>query len=389
MSAVTILIAGGATGGHIFPAVAVAEQLRALADVDVVFCGTGGRLEQQVIPSRGFKLERFAVTPIKGRSRIQAARGAAMAVLATLRGLSAIRRLRPRAVLSVGGYASGPVALAAALSGVPVALLEPNSVAGLANRLLAPFAKRAYVAFDEAAPSFRAGSLRKYGVPLRQGFAPKPHPRGGSRSADDVKRILVMGGSQGAASLNELVPQAIARLVARRPSTAVLHQAGRERDQATRQSYIRAGCEQTSVVAFIDDVASAIADADIVVARAGAGTLAEITAIGRAAILVPLPHGADDHQTKNALSLSERGAAVCLTQRDADPMRLADELERLLHDEAARSAMADCSRKLGRPNAARDVATDLLGLAGLASRAQSCSPGQSSAVPSLRHEEGR
>ncbi|MDP9148926.1 MAG: UDP-N-acetylglucosamine--N-acetylmuramyl-(pentapeptide) pyrophosphoryl-undecaprenol N-acetylglucosamine transferase, partial [Myxococcota bacterium] len=258
------------------------------------------------------------------------------------------------------GYAAGPVTLAAAILGVPVAVLEPNRVVGLANRLIAPFARRAYVAWDETGARFRSNARRAFGVPLRSGFGPRAYMSKGTA------HVLVLGGSQGAAPLNERMPEAIAWLSRHRfPHLRVLHQTGRDRDGAVRAAYAKKEVEGVTVVPFLDDVAREMADADLIVARAGAVTVAELTAVGRAAILVPLPHAADDHQGKNAEALSQRGAAVCLRQEVADAKRLASEMARLLSDDAARVAMAEASRALGRPHAARHIAADLLGLAGV------------------------
>ena len=362
MSRPCVLFAGGGTGGHVFPAVAVAEAMQSMADVDVAFCGTARGVEARVVPARGWRLELLDVLPITGGGPVRAIRGAFVAARATASALLLVRRLRPAVVLSVGGYASGPVTLAAALQGVPVAVLEPNRVVGLANRLLAPFARRAYVAWEEAGAPFRAGARRVYGVPLRAGFAPKPYaPRAGTA------RVLVVGGSQGAAALNERVPRAVARLT-NVAGLEVVHQAGRDRDAEVRAAYANEGVTRATVTAFLDDVARAMADADVVVARAGASTLGELTAVGRPAILVPYPHAAADHQGQNAEALARAGGAVCIRQDDATPERLAREIDTLLRDDAKRVRMADASRARGRPGAATDVASDLLDLAGIARR---------------------
>jgi UDP-N-acetylglucosamine--N-acetylmuramyl-(pentapeptide) pyrophosphoryl-undecaprenol N-acetylglucosamine transferase len=363
-----ILFAGGGTGGHVFPAVAVAEALEATADVEVVFCGTARGVEARVIPARGWRLECLDVQPMKGGGALRALRGAFVAALATGHALRLVRALRPAVVLSVGGYAAGPVTLAAALTGVPVAVMEPNSVVGLANRLLAPLAKRAYLAWPDTQRPFRSDARRLVGVPLRGGFAPRPYAPGAR------KRVLVLGGSQGAQALNERMPLAFARL-RDVPGLEILHQAGRDRDQAVRAAYGEAG--NVTVQPFIDDVAAEIAAADLVVARAGASTLAEITAIGRAALLVPFPHAADDHQGRNAEALARAGAAVCLRQEVADSMRLAGEIERCLRDDASRIAMADRSRAVGKPDAAAAVARDLLELTGIARKSRSSTNGSS------------
>lgn len=370
MSRPCILVAGGGTGGHVFPAVAVAEALQAMADVELVFCGTARGVEARVVPARGWKLELLDVEPMKGGGPVRAVRGALVAAMATRRAFGIVRACRPSAVLSVGGYASGPVTLAAAMLGVPVTVMEPNSVVGLANRLVAPFTKRAYLAWQEAEGPFRADARRQYGVPLRPGFAPRPY------AARATRRVLVMGGSQGAQALNERMPQAYAQL-ASVPGLEILHQAGRDRDDAVRAAYGSAAKGHVTVSPFVDEVAREIASADLVVARAGASTLAEITAIGRAAILVPFPHAADDHQARNAEALARAGAAVCLRQEVADPARLATEIQRLLLDDGARVAMADASRACGKPTAAADVAADLLALAGIAPRPRGATNGAS------------
>jgi UDP-N-acetylglucosamine--N-acetylmuramyl-(pentapeptide) pyrophosphoryl-undecaprenol N-acetylglucosamine transferase len=358
VSTPTILIAGGGTGGHVFPALAVAEAMRVAADVDVVFCGTSRGAEVRLVPPRGWALELLDVEPMMGAGALRAIRGAVVAARAMGTARRLVRRIRPRAVLSVGGYAAGPVTLAAALQGVPVAVLEPNRVVGLANRMLGPLAKRAYVASEAAAMPFSAGARRLYGVPLRAGFVPRPYV------PNDTCRILVIGGSQGAAALNERMPEAIGRLSSTH-RVEVIHQAGHDRDAAVRLAYASAGVAAVRVVGFVEDVARTIAEADLVVARAGAGTIAEITAVGRASLLVPFPYAAGGHQARNGESLSRIGAALCLGQEAATPSRLAQEIGRLLSDARARVTMADAARAAGRPDAARDVAADLLALAGI------------------------
>lgn len=368
----TILVAGGGTGGHVYPGLAVADALRSIADVEVVFVGTARGLEARVIPQQGYRLELLDVQPMKGGGVARAAKGAVVAARETVRAIALVRRIRPNAVLSVGGYAAGPVSLAAAILGVKIAVLEPNSVVGFANRLLAPFAARAYVAWEETGTKFRKGRARVVGAPLRAGFVPQPYvPRAGNA------RVLIMGGSQGAQALNERLPAAIARAATSVATIEVVHQAGRERDIAVREAYVRESVSQATVTEFIDDVPKEIARADLVVARAGAATVAEIAAIGRASILVPFPHAADDHQARNAESLAGVGGAVSIRQEAADAVRLASEIVRLLMDDVARKKMADAARAHGRPRAAMEIARDLLDLVGIVP-----------SLPKLRHVNG-
>jgi UDP-N-acetylglucosamine--N-acetylmuramyl-(pentapeptide) pyrophosphoryl-undecaprenol N-acetylglucosamine transferase len=265
--------------------------------------------------------------------------------------------------VSVGGYAAGPVALAASLRGVPIAVLEPNAVAGLANRILGPLARRAYVAWGKAATSFAPRKTRRMGVPLRRGFGPVPY-------VPSLRpRVLVLGGSQGAASLNERLPEA-ARIVARKyPEIEILHQAGGGREGAVALAYRRGGLTSAKVVPFLDDMAGEMARADIVVARSGAGTVAEIAAVGRPALLIPFPHAADDHQTANAKALEDAGGAVCLRQDEADAETIAREISSLLGDSERRVRMSRASRSFGRPDAATEIARDICELAGIAWRA--------------------
>jgi UDP-N-acetylglucosamine--N-acetylmuramyl-(pentapeptide) pyrophosphoryl-undecaprenol N-acetylglucosamine transferase len=355
-----ILIAGGGTGGHVFPGLAVADALRAIAGVDVVFVGTPRGLESRVVPAHGYSLELLDVEPMKGGGARRALKGALIAARETLRAVRLVRRIRPRAVLSVGGYAAGPVSLAAALLRVKLAVLEPNSVIGFANRLLAPLAARGYLAWSEAGGAFRAGRARVVGVPLRAGFTPQPYAATAGKA-----RVLVLGGSQGAQALNDRLPKAVARAKEAVPAIQVLHQAGRDRDAAVRSGYAAARVDGVEVAPFVDDIPGEIARADVIVARAGAATVAEIAAIGRASILIPFPFAAADHQARNAEALARGGGAVAMAEESADIARIAGELVRILTDDALRTKMAAAALAHGKPQAAYDVARDLLELAGI------------------------
>lgn len=356
----SILVAGGGTGGHVFPGLAVARALGKLADVEVVFAGSPRGLEARVVPTQGFALELLDVEPMKGGGAQRAIRGALVAAKATRKARALVRRLRPAAVLSVGGYAAGPAALACVAERVPLAILEPNSTLGLTNRVLAPFAKRAYLAWSESARHFGKEKVRLYGVPLRSGFEARLEtPNVGP------KRLLVLGGSQGAQALNEVLPGAIARSLRDSSPFTVVHQAGRERDGAVREAYAKHGVTSVEVHPFLDDVAERMAAADLIIARAGAVTVAEICAIGRAAVFIPFPHAADDHQAKNAMSLSAIGGAVCIRQDDADEARVAAEISGLFTDDERRMRLAAAARGHGRPAAAEAIAKDLLDLAGI------------------------
>jgi UDP-N-acetylglucosamine--N-acetylmuramyl-(pentapeptide) pyrophosphoryl-undecaprenol N-acetylglucosamine transferase len=356
----TLLFAGGGTGGHVYPLIAVAEAVRQLAPaVRIVFVGTERGIESRAVPKSGHELELMRVLPLRGEGMLGFLRGVGRAVMALGDGRALVRRLRPNAVLSVGGYAAGPVSLAAWALGVPLALLEPNSVIGLANRLVAPLARRAYLAFPEAERHFRHERVLRAGVPLRPGFVPVAPALPGERV-----RVLVLGGSQGAKALNDAMPRAVAALGG---LVEVVHQSGVAGADAVRQLYGELGAaESATVVPFIEDMPAALARADLVVGRSGAGALSEMCAVGRPGLLVPYPFAAGDHQRVNAEALVRAGAARTVPNRDATPERLAREIRELASDRALLSRMAEAARSIGRPAAAETIARDLLALAGLA-----------------------
>lgn len=355
----TLVLAGGGTGGHVYPMVAVAHALRRLRpELRLVFVGTERGMETRVVPEQGFELELLHVLPIRGGGLSGAVAGVVQAARSLPESRRLLRRLEARAVFSIGGYAAGPVSLAARTLGLPVALMEPNSVIGLANQLIAPFVQRAYTAFQVAEAKFAPAIVRATGVPLRDGFAPRPYPlrRG-------PLRVLVLGGSQGAKTLNEVVPEALMHV---RAPLRVLHQCGAAHVDEVRRRYVELDAEQAEVVPFIDDMPAALADAQLVVGRAGAGAVSEICAVGRPSLLVPYPFAAGDHQRINAQALQQEGAAVCLPARDIRPERLAATIDFLLEDPETLPRMAEAARKLGKPTAADVIARDFLELAGLA-----------------------
>ena len=360
----TLIFAGGGTGGHVFPMIAVAEAVHEIApDVRLVFVGTERGIEAKAVPSRGYELELMRILPLRGGGISGFARGVVRAAGALPEARSLVRRVDPALVLSVGGYAAGPVALAGWSLGVPLALLEPNSVIGLANRLVAPLARRGYVAFAEAERHFRRGRALRVGVPLRKGFAPVPYSATGERL-----RVLVLGGSQGAKALNETVPQAVALLGA---ELEIVHQCGAAHAESVRALYTELGLSaRARVVPFIDDVPAALAQADLVIGRSGASAVSEICAVGRPALYVPYPFAAGDHQRVNAEAVARAGAALSIANRDANPERLAREIHALATDREKLGRMAAAARSLGKPAAARDVALDLLELSGLRAGAE-------------------
>lgn len=377
-----VLVAGGGTGGHLFPGLAVVEELRRrVPDVQVYFVGTSRGIESRVLPARGEDLTLLEVTPLKGQGL--SARVASFARIPTaMSGASALmRRLEPDLVLGVGGYASGPVLLAAALGGRPTAVLEQNASVGLTNRILARFVRRAYVTFDETVAVFGESKSRVTGNPVRRDFVDFAHralsdPEGFESRA---RSVLVLGGSQGARKLNEVVPLGLQRAGVAERGLKVIHQTGESMRADVEERYRALGID-AEVVSFIDEIARAYANATLVVARAGASTLAELCAIGRASILVPFPFAADDHQTKNAAALEAQGAAICVPESNLDEQSLASAVTGLLDDPRKRQEMALFARQHGRPDAAAAIVDDLVDWLG-GPQPQGINPVSSSGAP--------
>lgn len=348
----TILIAAGGTGGHLFPGVAVAEELvRREPGIRVVFVGTPRGLESRLVPRAGFELQTLPILPLNGVGFLRMLRGLLALPGALLRAALLVRRLRPSAVLGVGGYAGGPVVLVAALLGVRTVILEPNARAGFTNRVLRPFVGRAACAYEETRQSFgRKGVLT--GNPVRGAF-----PRIPVKEHHAPFTLLVFGGSQGSRILNRAVLAAIPHLpTAER--LRIVHQTG----EAMRPEVIAgygAAARPAEVHAFLDDMEAQFAEADLVVCRSGATTCAELTVAGKAAVLVPFAGAADDHQRINAQSLCAAGAARMIEEKDLTGEALGRVVAGLLDEASALPAMERASRALGRPDAAARVA-DLL-----------------------------
>ncbi len=361
-----LIVAGGGTGGHLFPGLAVVEELRRREKgLEVLFVGTARGIEARVLPKQGEKLELLEVTPLKGQSAAELAKSVLRLPGAMGKAAGIVRRFKPDLVLGVGGYASGPILAAAAAMRVPTALLEQNAKVGLTNRMLANLVDRAYVTFEETAAEFGESKAIVAGNPVRRAFvraARKAHmdPMGFEARS---KTILVLGGSQGARALNQVVPEALARVRPEEHGLRIVHQAGAAMCDEVASRYRDLGVD-AEVVPFIDDMARAYERAALVVARAGATTLAELCAIGRPSVLIPFPHAADDHQGKNAEALAAAGAAECIREEALSPGGLADTLSALLDDGARRRRMAEAARKKGRPDAAATIVDDLCGWLG-------------------------
>src|SRR5690606_31332799 len=356
-----VVLAGGGTGGHLFPGLAVIEELlRRRSSIEVLYVGTERGIEARVIPARGERLELLDVKPLKGQSKLNFLKSVGVLPRAMGQAASIVRSFEPDLVIGVGGYASGPMLAAAATMGVPTAILEQNVQVGLTNRLLSPLVGRAYVSFGETASRFREARVRVAGNPIRRALVAaatraRVDPLGfESRSKD----ILVLGGSQGARALNELVPEALAKVGLAARGVRVVHQTGESMREAVAAKYESLGVD-ASVEPFIADMAGAYQRAALVIARAGASTVAALCAVGRPAVFVPFPHAADDHQTKNAKALEAEGAALVVAESALDPDTLGALVQSLLDDPARRHAMAEAARRHGRPDAAANIVDDL------------------------------
>jgi UDP-N-acetylglucosamine--N-acetylmuramyl-(pentapeptide) pyrophosphoryl-undecaprenol N-acetylglucosamine transferase len=354
---VRLLIAAGGTGGHFYPGLAVLDALRARAEIEPMFVGTPRGIEARVVPTLGYPVTLLDVSPLNGVRGAALARALGKLPGAALGCVRTLARFRPHAVLSVGGYASGPITALAVAARVPTAVVEPNAVPGLTNRLLGRFVDRAYLTYDETAGYFRSSAARVVGTPVRRAFLERA--RAASDTRGEQPHVLVTGGSQGARALNQALPGAVAAARGLGVAFTVTHQTGPAERDAVARAYAERG-QQAEVVAYIDDVAAAMARADLVVCRAGAGTVAELCVLGRPALFIPLPTAADDHQRKNAEAVAARGAGECLAQQDLTEAVLAARLEALLGSRATLRAMEERARQLGRPDAADRVAEDLL-----------------------------
>ncbi len=358
---VRILMAAGGTGGHIFPALAVADEMRRRSGVsgpggvqyETVFLGTGRGLESRVIPPAGYRLETIHGAGLKGISGWKRVMNAARLPRSAFEAARLLYRLRPRAVLGIGGYISGPVMLEAALAGIPTLLYEPNAVPGFTNRVLAPVVRLAAVGFESSLEVYGSKG-RLTGHPVRQefyGVEPKTHK--------PPYTILVVGGSQGARALNQCLVESLPLFRSQGTGTlSFIHQTGEADYNAVKAAYGNQG-SGSEVCAFIDNIVEAFSRADLVVCRAGATTVAELAAAGKASILIPYPSATDQHQLHNAKALERAGAACVIEQKDLKPARLVDCVMNLLGDGGKLTGMEQRAKSLASPQAAARIA-DLL-----------------------------
>lgn len=355
-----VLIAGGGTGGHVIPALAIARELRDTAEAEVRFVGTARGLETRLVPEAGFQLELIHVGQLKGVSLMTRLRTLGELPLGILRCIGLLKEFKPQVVVGVGGYASGPAMMAAILLGIPTLAFEPNAVPGLANRLVGKRVRAAAVNFQQTTSYFRNAVVT--GIPVRKEFfaiQPKTAP---------PLRLLVFGGSQGARVLNEILPKVAGELLARFPELEIVHQVGGRNAESAAAAYAAAAVssDRLLVLPYLDAMVDAIGAADLVVCRSGASTVAELAAAGKPSVLVPFAAAADDHQRKNADVLVAAGAAAMITEAELTPERLVGEVSALLENRLRRLAMGVAARTLAHGDAAGEIARMCLGLAGRA-----------------------
>lgn len=353
-----VLMAGGGTGGHLFPGVAVAETLRE-SGAEVTFVGTTTGIEARVLPSLGWPLETIRARGLVRTRPIDRLRFLLEAPATVLGVVRLLRRLRPHVVAGVGGYASGPVVLLAALGRIPTAILEQNTVPGITNRLLGRVVRSVYATFEDSTRWFPAGKVEVLGNPVRRAIVASLG-RTRDRGAAPVLRIFAFGGSQGARGVNELLMDAAPALAS--APIQLVHQTGAADRDRVAQAYREAGLD-AEVIAFESDMARRYAEADLALCRAGATTLAELAMARLPAVLIPFPYATHDHQRKNAETYAAAGAARSLDQESATGASLAALLRELSHSPDRLSAMAEAMGGLARPDAAAQVAHRLEALA--------------------------
>jgi UDP-N-acetylglucosamine--N-acetylmuramyl-(pentapeptide) pyrophosphoryl-undecaprenol N-acetylglucosamine transferase len=364
VSSLRVVIAGGGTGGHLYPGIAVARELLSRRpDAQISFAGTARGIEARAVPREGFPLDLIRSGGLKGKSLMDRARGGSLLPLSVFDAWRIVSSRRPQIVIGVGGYSSGPVVLVAALRGVPTMILEQNAIPGLTNRMLARFVSAAAVTFESTRKFFGSKAFVS-GNPVRSEFFKTAIREGEPVPHEDQRSIavLVFGGSQGAHAINLAMVEAAAELAAGQPRLRVTHQTGERDVEMVRSGYGQAGLA-ADVEPFLHDMGRRFRAADLIVSRAGATTLAEITAAGKAAILIPLPTAADDHQRKNAEALAAAGAAEVLLQAQASGPALARRILALAADGSLRARMGSAARTLARPDAARVIVDRALALA--------------------------
>ena len=351
----TLMIGGGGTGGHIYPAIAIAQEFVSRGrNRHVVFVGTQYGLEKAIVPKAGFPLEFISVGGLKGKGPFDFIKNLFRLPFGLIQAWALVAKYRPTVALGVGGYSSGPVVLAAKLLGVPTAIHEQNAFPGLANRAVAKFVTAVAVAFPDAGPRLKRKDAVVTGNPIRKEFFTASDRRSAGR-----KRLLIFGGSQGSRVINEAMTAALLFLAKLRDPVDIVHQTGPKDVDKVREAYRASAFPNARVVPYLDPMVDEIAAADLVVCRAGATTIGELSTIGRGAIFIPLATAADNHQEVNARVVEKAGGGIVLTEAELTPERLASAISQIITDPARASQMGVSARSLASPDATKKI-VDLL-----------------------------
>lgn len=355
-----VVITGGGTGGHLFPGIAVAQEIkRRFSEAEILFVGTGRLVDQQAMSQYGFEVQAIHCGVLKGGGIIRKVKTLGSLPFSLLEAIRLLRAFKPDLVFGVGGYVTGPVVLAARFIRIATAIHEQNSVPGLANRWLSLFAKRIFLSIPGSEKYFNAAKCSFSGNPVRQDII----EAGRSRQVSDPV-LLVLGGSQGAHSVNALVPEAVQMVHDQLPAGfRVIHQTGNADEELVRLAYAKAGV-QALVAAFFPEMAAVYRQARLVISRAGATTLAELAILQQAAILIPFPYAADDHQRKNADCLVREGAAMMFSEGEVTPEKLGREILRLMIDDSLCTTMGERAGSMAKPRAAATIVDECLQMIG-------------------------
>jgi UDP-N-acetylglucosamine--N-acetylmuramyl-(pentapeptide) pyrophosphoryl-undecaprenol N-acetylglucosamine transferase len=354
-----IVIAGGGTGGHLFPGISIAEEFLKRDDqTRIIFIGTKKGIESKLLGQFGYELREIDIEGVKGRGIKALVKGAYQIPKSMWQSRSILKQFSPHIVVGVGGYASGPAVLAAHFMRIPTAIAEQNAIPGITNRILGNFADKIFVTYAQTLTYFPQEKVILSGNPVRAAFVVE---RSKEKEKKDYRQLLIFGGSQGAEAINKSIIDMLPQLQSMETKVHVLHQTGSRQLEEVKKAYVQSGI-QAKVTPFIVDMAGAYADADLIICRAGATSLAEITAAGRAAILIPYPWAANDHQFKNAQALATEGAALMIPERELSGGKLFSAIDNLLRDEQKLCQMEENSLRMSRIDAAATIVDNCIGL---------------------------
>ena len=349
-----VIIAGGGTGGHIFPAISIADEIKNRSENnEILFVGTKNGLEKDIIPKNGYKIRFIHSKGIIGKGMFDKLRAISSIFFSIFSSFKIIRDFKPDVVVGVGGYVSGPTMISAYLSFIPTAICEQNYIPGFTNKVLSNFVKKIFVSFGDGKQFFPEKKVVVTGNPVRKNFDMKTYVN--SDKNQSSLNIFVLGGSQGATKLNEVVPEAIKKINLKKIN--VVHQAGKKDESAVAKKYSQLGIT-AQVYSFIENIQQIYRDSDLIISRAGASTISELAVIGKPSILIPFPYATHDHQLFNAKFMENNGASLVLEEKDLSADTLSQKIEKIITDNKLQQ-MSEASKKLGKPDAAKHIVDEL------------------------------